>query len=233
MKIINEFLFKKAAMLSCCLLAAACLWACARYSTPARDTWAAYLRGASFSDMTAEAKIAKMPVYLGAGGERIKTDEAEIRNYGKEPDANQVVLRYMENLEYQLYDGLRKPGILVQRAGTDVLVILVRDALMQLEAPDISDTGADTLGIIAKILQKYDASFIEIAGYTDSFTDKKAAKALSLDMAQRTAIFFARSKINTARMFVVGRGSARPIAAQDDMGRLTNRRVELRISPAR
>ena len=34
-------------------------------------------------------------------------------------------------------------------------------------------------------------------------------------------------------MFIVGRGSTRPIAAQDDIGRLTNRRVEIRLVPAR
>ncbi|MBR7002221.1 MAG: OmpA family protein, partial [Neisseriaceae bacterium] len=77
------------------------------------------------------------------------------------------------------------------------------------------------------------ATFLEIAGYTDSMKDKNAAYALSLDMAQRTGVYFAQHNVSTSRMFIVGRGAARPIAAQDDIGRLTNRRVEIRISPAR
>jgi outer membrane protein OmpA-like peptidoglycan-associated protein len=219
----------------CALLSVNLLCACAQYTTPPRDTWGHYLAGASFADMTAEGKIAKRPVYLGAGGKIVGTDaNAAKLDYGdKIANDNAATVNYMANLEYELYDSLRKPGISVQRAGTDVVVILVRDSLMRLDAAELSDTGIDTLGIIAKILQKHDASYIEIAGYTDSFANQTGARALSLDMAQRVALFLARHKINTARMFVVGRGSARPIAAQDDMGRLTNRRVEMRISPAR
>ncbi|MBN1325235.1 MAG: OmpA family protein [Alphaproteobacteria bacterium] len=211
------------------------LFSCVRYTTPARNTWGTYMSGASFTDMNSETKIAKKPVYLGAGGQLISynTDYAKLEYGDKAANESSIVLKYMENLEYELYDSLRKPGISVQRAGTDIVVILVRDALMQLNAAELSNTGIDTLGIISKILQKYDATFIEIAGYTDSFTDKTAAKALSMDMAQRTAIFLAQHKINTARMFIIGRGAARPIAAQDDIGRLTNRRVEIRVSPAR
>ncbi len=215
-----------------CLL----LTSCAGYVSPPRSDWGNYLRGASFAEMTPTAIIAKRPVYLGAGGDVISPEQPAAGNYGTEPkpsDVNPAVLRYMAELEFVLYDSLRKPGISVQRAGTDVVVLLVRDALMEMSAPEISETGADTLGIISKILKKYPATFIEISGYTDSMRDKKGSAALSLDMAQRVGVFFARHKINTARMFVVGRGAARPIAAQDDIGRLTNRRIELRLSPAR
>lgn len=215
-------------IINCSLLIALC--ACAQYVTPPRPQWGAYLTGVSLTDMTADAKIAKRPVYLGAGGKLINNEKLTMNNYG---DPERATRLYMENLEYELYDGLRKPGISVQRAGTDVVVILVRDALMWMDAPDFSTDGADTLHIVAKILQKYDATFIEIAGYTDAMRDKGAAQSLSNDMAKRVAIYFAQNKINTARMFVVGRGAARPIAAQDDMGRLMNRRVEIRIAPAR
>lgn len=211
------------------------LTSCVAYTTPPRNTWATHLSGASFTDMTAEAKIAKRPVYLGAGGKIVTTtvDSAKLDYGDKTSNDNAVTLQYMARLEYELYDALRKPGISVQRAGTDVVVILVRDALMQLDVAEISTTGADTLKIISKILQDYDATYLEIAGYTDAMRDQTAAKALSLDMAERVAIYLAQNKINTARMFIAGRGSARPIAAQDDIGRLTNRRVEIRISPAR
>ena len=103
---------------------------------------------------------------------------------------------------------------------------------MELNVGDISADGADTLKIISKILQKYDATFLEIAGYTDAM-GTSAADALSFDMAQRVGVYLSQSGINTARMFIVGRGASRPIAAQDDIGRLTNRRVEIRLVPAR
>ncbi len=204
------------------------------YHSPDRSTWGTYLRGASFSDMTEPARVAKRPVYMGAGGKLILSENVPAAmEYGdKNASDNAIVLQYMANLEFAMYDALRKPGISVQRAGTDVVVILVRDAIMELNAPDISATGDDTLGTIAKILNKYDATFIEIAGYTDAMNATQA-RALSMDMAERVGVYLAQHKVNTARMFIVARGASRPIAAQDDVGRLTNRRVEIRIAPAR
>ena len=203
---------------------------CAKYHSPQRYTWPQYLRGASFTDMTETARIAKTPVFLGAGGTLVTSVDSPVEmDYGeKVKNDTATSIAYMTKLEYELYDALRKPGISVQRAGTDVVIILVRDAIMDLNFPDISSEGADTLKTITKILKKYNATFIEIAGYTDSMATQQA-QALSLDMAQRVGVFFAKNDIKTARMFIVGRGATRPIAAQDDIGRLTNRRVEIRL----
>lgn len=209
---------------------------CLHYQSPNRDTWDKYLYGASFSDMTDIARTAKMPIYMGHGGKVItQTGELSTRmQYGDKNNIdNAILVHYMSELEYELYDALRKPGLSVQRAGTDVVIILVRDSIMQRDVADISDDGADTLKIISKILKKYNATFLEIAGYTDSMRDSNAAHALSIDMAKRVGVYFARNDISTSRMFIVGRGSARPIAGQDDIGRLMNRRVEIRLTPAR
>ena len=211
------------------------LCACVPYSSPERYTWSQYLNGASFTDMTEMSRVAKRPVFLGAGGKLISSENAPAdMAYGDKATNDNIIARqYMATLEYELYDALRKPGISVQRAGTDVVIILVRDAIMELNVADISQSGADTLGIITKLLKKYPATFIEIAGYTDAMRDTNAAQALSLDMAQRVGVYMSQHGISTARMFIVGRGASRPIAAQDDIGRLTNRRVEIRLAPAR
>ncbi|MBR5153602.1 MAG: OmpA family protein [Alphaproteobacteria bacterium] len=217
-------------------IACGLMMGCVPYSSPDRQTWKYFLNGASFTDMTEMARVAKRPVYLGAGGklidDAVKTHEK--LDYGdKNTNDNIVATHYMTQVEYELYDALRKPGISVQRAGTDVLVILVRDAIMELNVADISATGDDTLKTIENILKKHNATMIEIAGYTDAMRDKNAAAALSMDMAQRVAVHMAQHGIITQRLFITGRGASRPIAAQDDIGRLTNRRVELRIVPAR
>ena len=216
------------------LAALVMLAGCVQYHSPARSTWPQYLRGASFTDMTETARIAKRPVFLGAGGKLISSIDAPAAlDYGdKVQNDTAISVNYMANLEYELYDALRKPGISVQRAGTDVVIILVRDAIMELNVGDISADGADTLKTISKILKKYDATFLEIVGYTDDMATRQA-DALSLDMAQRVGVYLSQHGVNAARMFIVGRGAARPIAGQDDIGRLTNRRVEIRLVPAR
>lgn len=218
-------------MISLCTLGA-----CVQYTSPSRTTWSQYLAGASFIDMNEMSRTAKKPVFLGGGG-RTVTDAVKkdsLFEYGdKTTNDNAIATQYMAKLEFELYDTLRKPGISVQRAGTDVVIILVRDAIMELNVADISQTGDDTLNTITKILKKYDATFLEVAGYTDAMRDKNAANALSLDMAQRVGVYLAQHGINTTRMFIVARGATRPIAGQDNIGRLTNRRVEIRIAPAR
>ena len=209
---------------------------CLQYHSPERNTWQSYLVGASFMDMNEKTRSAKLPIYMGHGG-KVITSTGELSpnmQYGDKNEIdNSVLLKYMSNLEYELYNALRKPGVSVQRAGTDVVIILVRDSIMELNEPDISKTGDDTLKTISKILNRYNATFLEISGYTDSMQNQTAAHALSLDMAERVGVYFSEHKVSTYRMFIVGRGSARPIAAQDDIGRLTNRRVEIRITPAR
>ncbi|MBR6364130.1 MAG: OmpA family protein [Alphaproteobacteria bacterium] len=222
---------KKIIAFMCVLLSA-----CAGYKSPDRSSWPTYLRGASLTDMTETAKIAKKPIYLGSGGRTIvdAVDKKPELDYGdKSQNESAIIIGYMSELEYKLYDALRRPGVSVQRAGTDVVIILVRDAIIELDAPEISEEGDDNLGKIADILKKYDATFIEIAGYTDSMRDATAAHALSLDMAQRVAVYLAEHDVKQSRMFVVGRGAARPIAGQDEWGRLTNRRVEIRLTPVR
>jgi len=226
MKIKNIFLIVFAIILSGCL----------QYHSPNRTDWNKYLYGASFMDMTESSKTAKLPVYMGHGGKLI-TQSGELSakmQYGdKNAVDNAVLINYMSGLEYELYDALRKSGMSVQRFGSEVVIILVRSAIIQEDIADISPNGADTLNTISKILNKYNATFMEIAGYTDAMTDKNAAYALSMDMAQRVGVYFAQNGVSTSRMFIVGRGASRPIAAQDDMGRLTNRRIEIKLSPAR
>lgn len=215
---------------------AGALNACMPYSSPDRSLWPQYLNGVSWTDMTEIARVAKRPVYLGAGGQLVDdvVKQSESMTYGdKTTNDNLVATQYMKSLERTLYDALRTPGVSVQRAGTDVVVILVRDAIMELDVADISPTGDKTLNTIAKILKQYNATFIEIAGYTDAMRDTTAAQALSADMAKRVGVYLAQHRVSTARMFIVGRGATRPIAGQDDIGRLTNRRIEIRIAPAR
>ena len=55
------------------------------------------------------------------------------------------------------------------------MVILVRDSIMELNVANISSDGNDTLKTISKILNKYNATFMEIAGYTDSMQNQNAA----------------------------------------------------------
>ena len=215
-----------------------CLVGCVQYTSPDHSTWDYYLNGATFMDMNEVTKVAKRPVYLGKGGKlltsaSVNTDSKKIEYGDKVANDNALNVAYMAKLEDELYDSLRTAGVSVERAGTDVVVVLTRGAIMKNDVAEISRNGSDVLSTVARILRKYESTYLEIAGYTDAMRDANAARAMSLDMAERVGVFLSQKEIKPVRMFIVGRGSARPIAAQDGIGRLTNRRVEIRIAPAR
>ena len=196
------------------LLALLFLAGCA-YATPPREQWGAILSGASNEALSPMLRLAKRPLYQDAGG--------RVMSAGQAPG-------YMNGLEARLEDTLRKPGIQINRIGTDIVVILVRSSFIYTDSPEISKTGDALLGDLVRVLKEYDMTWIEIAGYTDAMRSQANAALLSKDMADRVGVYLARHGVKPIRMFLIGRGSSNPIADQSDIGRLTNLRVEIRLS---
>ncbi|MDR2769930.1 MAG: OmpA family protein, partial [Rickettsiales bacterium] len=135
-------------------------------------------------------------------------------------------------LEAALENSLRKPGVQISRIGSDITVVMVRSSIIYTDSPEISETGADLLGRLARVLENFDMTWIEITGYTDAMASQSNAVALSKDMAHRVAVYLARHGTEPMRMYLNGRGSANPIADQSGVGRLMNLRVEVRLSAA-
>ncbi len=72
----------------CALLTVNCLLAaCTSYVSPPRESWNSYLAGASLTDMTADAMVAKRPVYLGAGGEIVNIQQSTVNSQYNDPNA--------------------------------------------------------------------------------------------------------------------------------------------------
>ena len=75
--------------------------ACVQYNSPDRYTWSAYLNGASFTDMTETSRVAKRPVYLGAGGRLVAdaVNASKTLDYGdKATNDNAIATQYMATI---------------------------------------------------------------------------------------------------------------------------------------
>ena len=192
----------------------AALGGCA-YSTPPRGDWPRILLGASNSGMTPELRLAKTPLYQETGGRVLTVKQA--------PD-------YMNRMEAALEGALRKPGVQINRIGTDIVVILVRSSFIYTDSPEISRMGDDLLKKLSRVLAEFGMTWVEITGYTDAMANQSNAAALSRDMATRAALYLAKHDVQPIRLFIDGRGSSNPIADQSDIGRLTNLRIEIRLS---
>jgi outer membrane protein OmpA-like peptidoglycan-associated protein len=85
---------------------------------------------------------------------------------------------------------------------------------------------------VARTLNVYNQTVIEVAGHTDSVGSDAYNQKLSVDRANSVAAYLSGRGVGMQRMIVTGAGETRPIASNDtEAGRAQNRRVEITIVP--
>jgi outer membrane protein OmpA-like peptidoglycan-associated protein len=116
----------------------------------------------------------------------------------------------------------------------DDLLDLTQGNKIVLEGIQFASAQATILPESAIILEKVQASMlafpdvkVTIAGHTDSVGSDDNNRTLSLKRAQAVKDWLVAKKISAARIKVVGKGEAEPIATNDTAeGRAKNRRIE-------
>jgi len=88
------------------------------------------------------------------------------------------------------------------------------------------------LDSVGKVLVKFDQTFVEVAGHTDSTGSESYNQALSQRRANSVAAYLRSRGIMSDRLITIGVGELYPVASNDtEAGRAQNRRVELTIVP--
>ena len=83
---------------------------------------------------------------------------------------------------------------------------------------------------VAKVINEFDKTKVQIAGYTDSTGTVAYNNALSLQRAQAVANYLKLRDVNVSRLLVYGYGPSNPIASNATAaGREQNRRVEITL----
>jgi len=193
--------------------------ACAsEYHAPAQSEWIYVLKGASFGGMTESSKLPK---------------KTTLDKYGYDSLDLESSVSYMTP-QYTKYRDLLEPsGIVVQRAGRDVILIVFDELLFSsYNGFQIKPSFAKELEIIMQGLLNYKQTYVEVTGYTDAHGHANDNQRLSLLKAQALSVYFAEQGLNPLRLFINGRGETRPIAENNtSRGKALNRRIEIRISP--
>lgn len=146
--------------------------------------------------------------------------------------AGAAVGQYMDRQQQAMEEELSGTGVGVVRQG-DVLVLrMPSDVTFGTNQDAVNRNFYAVLDDVARVLQQYDRSTIDIVGHADS----DGADAYNLDLSQRRASNVARYLIDRgvlpARMYVEGRGESQPIASNATAeGKAQNRRVEILIRP--
>jgi outer membrane protein OmpA-like peptidoglycan-associated protein len=88
------------------------------------------------------------------------------------------------------------------------------------------------LGVLARHLQKYRNSTVQVVGHTDNVGDANYNLNLSRRRAAAVTAVLVSNGVSSGRVATIGKGEDQPIASNlTAQGRAQNRRVEIIIIP--
>jgi outer membrane protein OmpA-like peptidoglycan-associated protein len=146
--------------------------------------------------------------------------------------AGAAVGQYMNNQEEAFRQELAGSGIDIVREGDKIRLIMPSNITFANNQSSISPNFLPILDAVARVMNKYDKTFLAIDGYTDSTGDASYNFTLSEKRAESVKGYLMREGVMGQRMHVTGYGATQPIASNDTAaGRAENRRVEITIIP--
>ena len=191
----------------------------------------AYTGESQYSDTTKGAlfgTLAGAAIGQIAGGDT----ESTLIGIGVGAAAGTGIGAYMDKQEAELRRELQTTGVQVQKMGNAIKLIMPGNVTFASDSANINSGFYRTLGSVAIILKKYNKTFVEVGGFTDSTGDDKYNFTLSENRARAVASYLQGQGIFPNRMIVRGYGENMPIASNaTSSGRAMNRRVEIQIRP--
>ena len=139
---------------------------------------------------------------------------------------------YMDEQEKKLREQTAGSGIDVTRDGDNLILNMPSNVTFAVDSSAISPAFQATLGEVANTLSRYEKSYVDVLGHTDSTGSDAYNQSLSERRAESVANFLANSGVQRARLATKGYGESQPIASNStEEGRAANRRVEIKIVP--
>ena len=139
---------------------------------------------------------------------------------------------YMDKQEQAFRDELSGSGIDVVREGDNLRLIMPSNITFATGQSYITTGFHTTLNDVAKVLTKFDKTFLSIEGHTDSSGAADFNQKLSEQRASSVKSYLINQNILAARLNTIGYGETKPIAANNTaQNKALNRRVEIQIVP--
>ena len=149
----------------------------------------------------------------------------------EQPDAfvpEAEVGHYMDRQERVLSRDLEGSGVTVERRGALVVLKLPADVTFAFNKSDVQPRFWRTLNAVARTIDNYNRTDVEIMGHTDAIGSDAYNYALSERRAGAVADFLAERGADSHRLVVEGFGKTEPVASNATIeGRAANRRVEI------
>lgn len=129
-----------------------------------------------------------------------------------------------------LDQSINTPGVTVARQGDAISVMLPESILFATDSAAVSGQGVNDLYSVARNLQQYPNSVVQVVGHTDNTGAAAYNQDLSERRARAVAGILTAGGVQSSRVVAIGRGLSQPIASNaTPQGRAQNRRVEIII----
>jgi outer membrane protein OmpA-like peptidoglycan-associated protein len=139
---------------------------------------------------------------------------------------------YMDQQEMELRKKLEGTGVSVTRVGDNISLNMPGNVTFGVDSSDVSAGFYEVLNSVAIVLDEFDSTLVEVAGYTDSTGSESYNMSLSQKRASSVSSYLSSQDVQPDRLISVGAGESRPIASNETpAGREKNRRVEITIVP--
>lgn len=135
---------------------------------------------------------------------------------------------YMDVQARKLRQELLNTGVQVQEANGQIYLIMPGNITFDSNDANIKPAFQPVLNSIAKVINEYSKTMVQVNGYTDSTGSAATNNSLSLMRANSISNYLRLRGVNGNRIVSNGYGSSNPIASNATAaGREQNRRVEI------
>ena len=193
---------------------------------------ASFLAACATDPYTGESKVSKTAWGTGIGtaagagiGALIGGKKGALIGAGIGAASGAGVGGYMDLQARRLREELVGTGVQVQKNGDQVRLIMPSNITFDTDSAVFKPVFNKILDSVAKVINEFDKTNVQIVGYTDNTGTVAYNNKLSLQRAQAVANYLRLRNVSTARMIVNGMGPNNPIASNaTTAGREQNRR---------
>lgn len=166
------------------------------------------------------------------GGRRDRTEK--IVGAGIGAIAGAGIGSYMDRQEREIRERTAGTDVEVIRRGDDLILQMPAGITFATDSAEVQPQFRPTLDRVADVLDRYNQTYVDVYGHTDSTGSAQYNQALSERRADAVADYLVSRGVEAARLETLGYGFSQPVASNDTPeGRAQNRRVEIKIVPIR
>ncbi len=196
-----------------------------------------FLSACATDPYTGESKVSKTAWGTGIGaaagagiGALVGGEKGALIGAGIGAASGAGVGGYMDLQARKLRQELEGTGVRVSKNGNNIVLIMPGNITFDTNKANIKSNFKPVLDSVAKVINEFDQTKVQITGYTDNTGTAAINNKLSAERANAVATYLRLRGVANARIYAAGLGSSNPIASNATAaGREQNRRVEISL----